>query len=252
MPVSLPMINLKRERLYRRHEIAKEKILALILSGDLVPGDRLLPERELAKELSVSRPAVRQALFSLESMGLVRITPRGTYVTLTDIGESLPPIVATMVRQRHALMEFIEFRKILEIGAVRLAALRARPEDVSRIDRYIREMESNVKDKRDPFEPDLQFHIALTRASHNLFLNEMMTLMANVAKSDAYAPIRNAVYAPPGELEAWVARSWAILEAIRAGDPELAAREMTDYLNRVEGIVKDYFEGRALEENTSL
>lgn len=236
------MSDLKRKPIPRLHEVVQEKLLARILSGELLPGDQLLPERELAAELGVSRPSVRQALSSLASTGFVQITPRGTFVSLTEIGALLRPVVAIMVRQRGALAEFIEFRKILEAGGARLAALRARPEDVAQIDQSIRRMEEAVAAGHNPLDADLQFHLAVARASHNLFVNQMMTLLTNVAEHEAYAPILNAVYRPPGELATWVERSRRVAAAIRSHDADGAAAAMTAYLNRVETLVDQHFE----------
>ena len=134
------MNNIRREPSPRRYEFVENKILELIMSGELLPGDQLVPERELANQYGVSRPSVRMALSSLAAMGLVKITPRGTYVTLRDIGESMHPVVALMVTHKHALMEFIEFRKILEVNAVQLASARARPEDINQIHHALEQM----------------------------------------------------------------------------------------------------------------
>ena len=241
------MNNIRREPSPRRYEFVENKILELIMSGELLPGDQLVPERELANQYGVSRPSVRMALSSLAAMGLVKITPRGTYVTLRDIGESMHPVVALMVTHKHALMEFIEFRKILEVNAVQLASARARPEDINQIHHALEQMAHQAREGGDPFEPDVQFHVAIARASHNLFVSDMMSMVSNVAYHDAYAPIRNAVYAPAGEVTAWIDRSRAILAAIRAGDADLAARAMTAYLNRVEELVRQYFEASSSE-----
>lgn len=238
------MVRLKRETAPRRYEQVQEEILRMIMSGELAPGDQLLPERELAAQLGVSRPSVRMALSSLASRGLVGITPRGTFVTQTDLGQALGPIMAIMVSQSHAVQEYTEFRRILEPGAVRLAARNAGPDDIRQMEQCITEMEKAVREGRSPLEPDVQFHHALGRASHNLFINQIMVLVSAVASHQEYAPILEAVYAPPGELDSWIGRSRAILSAIRAHDPEAAAREMTAYLDRVEAIVKDYFANR--------
>lgn len=237
------MSDLKRQPAVRRHEMVQEQIEALILSGQLNPGDALLPERELAQTLGVSRPSVRQALVSLESKGLVKITPRGAFVAESHLGKPLLSVVAAMVNQQDAILEFIEYRKVLEVGGVRLAALRATPKDISLIAGCIEQMEAHLRQGLDPFEPDLQMHLAIARATHNLFINEMMKLVGSWLQMETYTAIRKAVYALPGESERWVERSRSILEAIRNGDSELAAAEMTTYLDRVEETVRAYLRG---------
>jgi GntR family transcriptional repressor for pyruvate dehydrogenase complex len=156
---------MKRVPSVRRHEAVQDKIQERILAGDLNPGDMLLPERELAKMLGVSRPSVRQALVSLESRGLVTVTRRGTYVAESSIGQSLLPVIAAMVNQSDAVLDFIEYRKILEVGGARVAALRAKPGDISAIAGCIQQMEIHIQQGTDPFEPDLQMHIAIAEAS---------------------------------------------------------------------------------------
>lgn len=235
------MRKLKREPQARRHQVAQQRLLDMILHGELSPGDQLLPEREMAKALGVSRPSVRQALSSLASMGLMEITPRGSYVTTPDLSVVLLPVLVAMVRSSDTYREFFEFRVLLEVEAARLAAERRTAQDLQRLEACVRGMEEAVTAGQSMLECDFQFHLALGAASHNKLVNQMLRVLLNVVRHEAYAPLVEAVYAPAGELEAWVERSQEIVAAIRNQDADQAAGRMRTYLQRVGEITLAHF-----------
>lgn len=244
-------VKLKRETEPRRHQLVQQRLLDMILNGELAPGDQLLPERDIAKALGVSRPSVRQAISSLASLGLVQVTPRGSYVTAPDLGTVLMPVLVAMVRNGHTYWQFLEFRMLLEVEAARLAAGRRTVEDFHRLEYWLRSLEEAVRQQQSALEPDFQFHLALAAASHNDLLHQMIVALLNVVRHEAYAPLLEAVYAPPGELAAWVDRSREIVAAIRDQNTELAARAMRSYLERVAEITLGHFAARQQPPMTS-
>ena len=104
---------------------------ARILSGELKPGDKLLPERELAEEMGISRGSVNQGLLDLERMGFIRIVPRkGTFVADFMSGTS-PETLAAIMQYDSALIDpglfrdLMAMRTLIERESVRLACQRA-------------------------------------------------------------------------------------------------------------------------------
>ena len=104
---------------------AADAIKALIVSGELKPGDTLPPERKLAGMLGISRPTLREAIRVLSALNVVE--PRhggGTYVTSLDPRQLAQPINFLLQVDRMAFRHLLEVRQVLEVGAARLAAPR--------------------------------------------------------------------------------------------------------------------------------
>src|SRR5262245_27493754 len=84
------------------HEQVVEQIQQLIKNGELNPGDQLLPERELAEKLGVSRTSVRKAVARLEGMGIIAVTPRdGAYVRRRSLEDAVEPLTQILFQERE-------------------------------------------------------------------------------------------------------------------------------------------------------
>jgi DNA-binding FadR family transcriptional regulator len=114
-----------------------ESILRLVKLGLLLPGERLPSERELAKQLAVSRPTVREALRSLARTGYLKTLrgrSGGTYVLEWRTDPSHEQVRAVAREMGDELLDALDFRLVVEPGAAALAATRATAEDVGRLD----------------------------------------------------------------------------------------------------------------------
>lgn len=131
-----------------------EELRKAIYSGELKPGDPLL-ELQLARDFHVSQTSVREALFQLERLGLVRrIANRGTIVTELT---------------REEVRERLEIRIELECLAARRAATRMNPETVARLQSLVEEISAAIL-KNDYFESaraDLEFHRTVWRTAES-------------------------------------------------------------------------------------
>src|SRR3954451_13636298 len=113
-----------------------EQIRAAILTGRLKAGDRLSPERELAEQFGVSRVTVRDALRSLEAMGLiaVKVGARGGAFVTAPTGSKVAQTMSVMMMMSATTPEDIaEARLIVELGTVTLACARASDEDIAQL-----------------------------------------------------------------------------------------------------------------------
>ena len=106
-----------------------DEMQSRILSGQLKPGDRLPPERELAEELGISRGSVNQGILDLERMGFLRVVPRkGTFVA-DYIKNATPLTIAAIMNYDSTMYDaelfrgFMDFRILVERECVRLACL---------------------------------------------------------------------------------------------------------------------------------
>src|SRR5215470_1584928 len=122
---------IRRRKLYE--EVA-DRLEAMIHEGTYAPGDRLPSERELMKQYGVGRPAVREALFALQKMGLVAINSgeraRVTQPTPKVVFESLAGAARHLLGAPDGVRHFQEARAFFEIGLARYAAEHATAADI--------------------------------------------------------------------------------------------------------------------------
>jgi GntR family transcriptional regulator, transcriptional repressor for pyruvate dehydrogenase complex len=143
-------------------------LLEHLLDGDLVPGDRLPPERQLAATFDVGRSAVREALAALEILGIVEVRAgSGSYLRGTS-SELLPQTLSWgLLLESHQTAELIELRTTLEVATTRMAALRIDDVGVERLAGHLDAMAGNLHDLAALVEADMRFHSELGRAARN-------------------------------------------------------------------------------------
>ena len=165
-----------------------EQIEEMILTGALRPGEKLPPERELAEQLGISRPTLREAIIILESRGLLESRRRGGTVVL-DISEAgISDPLLELVRSRPGMVfQVLELRDALEMTAAFHAASRATPEERSAISAKHRELEAVYADPESDHETearvDFEFHLSIAETSHNLALIHVMRGLMEVLRS---------------------------------------------------------------------
>lgn len=239
MGIPVNITRKKRTRLYR--DIVAQ-IRQLIQEGSLSPGDQLLPERQLAEKLGVSRSALREALTALDSMGFIDITPGGgAYIKKIGMESMVEPLAAIMLKERENVYELLEARKILEVEIVKLAAQRASKSDLYQIKEAATEMYNDVNNNRDAHESDVSFHLALARAAQNSILYNIMTMLAGLMM-EAYGPSRKELLKDPGQNQIWCEQNFTIYEAIKNKDPDLASRLIREHLQMAEDKLRLLFE----------
>jgi GntR family transcriptional regulator, transcriptional repressor for pyruvate dehydrogenase complex len=172
----------------RTSEIIVRRIKKQISNGRLVEGHKLPAEREMARQFKTSRVSVREAYRSLEEQGLLHIrrgAEGGAFIQKFDhepVRRSLS-LVLGLGRTSHK--ELTEARMLIEPPIARLAALRARPEDIAKLERVLIQEEEEVKRAAaDSGGTAGQFHRAIADCAHNLPLVVLMNALADLtAKS---------------------------------------------------------------------
>lgn len=195
-------------------------------------GDKLPSERELAKQLSVGRSSLREAMQGLQTMGLVRIRHGvGTFFTSEPGKWLLQPLRFSESSPERLFTELIEARLLVEVRLAALAAERATEEDVVRL-RETLEMRATAQ--RGEFnERGLDFHLAIAAAAHHTVLASMLT-----AVSHLYFDVLDSLGRAAQDAEyAFRARQQVghdeILRRIEARDPQGAADAMRAHLRAV-------------------
>jgi DNA-binding FadR family transcriptional regulator len=155
----MPLTAVDNRRLYR--QIA-DQIAALIEGGEYGPGQRLPPERDLAKQLGVSRPTVREALIALEVEGFVEVRlGSGVYVSDRRSG------AASKAAVDAGPFELIRARWMIESECAALAAKNATKAQVKAIEQALDDMETARDRGVVPLEPDRDFHLRIAEATGN-------------------------------------------------------------------------------------
>lgn len=213
----------------RIHEEIIAQIREELADGRLKADDRLPSERELSERFQVSRASVREAIRALESMGLVTSkTGDGTYVS-TGSEFLLSPLVSIILQQKDVLLDIFEARKVIEPEIAALAAKRASPEEIQRLEEILEEQARQIAQGESGVEADTAFHSLLTQSTKN-----KVFLRLNDAIVDSLLETRERSLHVHGRPARSLAGHREILEAIRAKNPAEARNAMLDHLTAIE------------------
>ncbi len=194
----------------------------LVLEGSLAPGDLLLPERELAQRLDVSRPTLRQAIKIAEGRGLVMSAPEGRVVA--PIGQTITdPLIDLMAAHGMVVDDYLEFRYTTERMAAQLAARRANDVDRAQLKRCMDAIDAAHERgaEQDEADADVDLHIAVYEASHNLVVLHVMRALSGMLRTGIIEN-RSKLFQRPQTRDALRAQHRDIYEAIVRGDAEAA------------------------------
>ncbi len=220
----MPLQTVEPRRLYR--QIA-DQISALISDGEYAAGARLPAERDLAKQLGVSRPSVREALIALEVEGLLDVRV-GSGIYVTHPGER---------RQRDALagdsgpFEVIRARWLIEGECAALAAKNASPAQLAAIRASHAELIKASKRHHNPLDVDRLFHVTIAEASGNSALVLVVQTLWDQRMGPLYRSLERKLEYPKMAAET-VREHQAIVSAILRRDPRAARSAMRQHMNQ--------------------
>ncbi len=203
-----------------------EHVRRLLEAGQLKPGDRLPPERDLATQMGVSRPSVRSGLRSLQTMGIVRSRQgSGTYIV-----DGPPQLGGDPLRFLAALHgftreEMFEARRVLEVGTTGLAAERATPEQMAAMADEVTGMFASLEEPQKYLVHDVQFHRALACGSQNHVLITLIDTLSELFYEGRRQTIERAK-----DLRESAEMHRGIYTSVRARDVDEARRQMDDHL----------------------
>ncbi len=231
----MPKGSLIAEGKPRTFETILDHFKEAVSEGAIRPGDRLLPERELAAQFKVSRASLREVLRALEMMGLLSVTPgKGTFVLSPDI-QTVTGLLVLILNLRPALSkDILEVRKIIEIEAVRITCLRLSPEGASELESALKKMHSLSKKETNGLEAaetDFAFHKAIIKATHNDFLIFLYGAIKILVKQSYTERWVDSLKYIPDAVKVISEAHQAIFEAIVKGDQDLAEEKMRGHFD---------------------
>ncbi len=173
---------------FERVEYAVGSLTEFIIEGNLKPGTELPPEREMAKQIGVSKFSMREALRVLQAQGLVDISQgRRTRVADLSVGPATQIMSITLRRSKSPLFHLTEARRSLEGAIARFAAIRAEVAQIEAMQKTFSKMEHNKGNLKVCVEEDIKFHNILVRASKNIVFEMMfiplIELLSDTGKS---------------------------------------------------------------------
>lgn len=221
----MPLEAVEARRLYRQ---VADQLRSLIDSGEYAVGSRLPTERDLAEQIKVSRPTVREALIALEVEGRVRIrVGSGIYVIEPAGAPVLVPTAAVI----EGPFELLRAREFLESAIAEQAACVATKEDVARIDAALVAMENVEHPGEASMVHDRAFHVAIAGSLGNAVLVRVVGELFDQRLNPYFAQLAH-YFENPGTWRAALSEHRAVRDAIAARQPKAACDAMRRHLAR--------------------
>lgn len=225
---TLPMTtSVKPVETRRLYQTIADQINTLIRHGSFPAGARLPPERELAQQLGVSRPSLREALIALEIRGQVEIR-MGSGVYVCNGGTEAP-----LTSMGESPTELMQARAAIEGCVIVLACTRLTPDGMARLQKSVESMRELIAAGRSPLEPDRQFHMTLAEIAGNSVLTRLIGELFD-GRND---PIAAKVSGLAENITTWgvaLSEHERILRTLEACDPIAAQAAMRSHLKASE------------------
>lgn len=222
---------IRRDRLYQG---IVSQIEALLERGELKPGDQLPAERQLAEQFEVSRASVREALRSLELLGMVETRAGGgTFVRHAQADDLARPL-SSLITRGHTVADVIDVRGLVEPAVAERAARNITETEIAELREILRAQEKKVAAGQPYVEEDTRFHELIGQAARNELLTTMLGVIWDVLRASREEWLQTERRAH-SSLDA----HRRILAALEQHDPEAARAAAADHIRAVgEGILR--------------
>ena len=223
----MPLQTVAPQRLYQ--QIA-EQLRTLIAAGEFLPGSRLPAERDLAKQLGVSRPSVREALIALEVEGWVEVrTGSGVYVL--DRAQHTQSAEKTIAITEWGPLELIRARRVVEGEIAAIAALQAKRKHIDAMRQALAGMTRDASAGVLPLEGDRAFHSAIVESTGNVVLVETVHSFWDSRRGPLFTRL-GGYFETVQSWRSAIAEHTTILDAIAAHDGPAARAAMHTHMDK--------------------
>jgi GntR family transcriptional repressor for pyruvate dehydrogenase complex len=211
-----------------------DQIRSSIMNAHFSAGEKLPPERDLAKQFAVSRPTLREALNILAAAGLIE-THQGGGSTVKSLLKMSPgnPLAELIKNERERALDVVEVRKSIEACAAFYAAERSLPEDLRKLEKIVEEMAENITRKEPSLELDALFHITVAQLTHNVVWLHLMQSIFDAMK-EFQRGVWRAVYLTEDDHRTLYSQHRAVFDAINSRQPDQARDAMLAHLTFAE------------------
>ncbi len=211
---------------------AVAKQLERCITEEMKPGDLLPSERQLVQMLGVSRGSVRDAIRSLELMGLLE--PRQGIGTVVCGPDATPanPLASALLEKRKLIAELIDVRKMIEPTLAGRAALHASRDEIADMEDILARQEAKVRRGELGTDEDSEFHYSIALASNNSAILKVVDVLMDLLRETRERSLQG-----EGRQEKSLAGHRRILSALKRGDTAAAEVAMRRHVQEIENIV---------------
>ncbi len=206
----------------------------------LTPGDRLPPERQMAKQFGISRTIVRDAVNTLAGLGILEVKHRsGIYITSVDSKTLASQLSIRLIFNRHSAINLFQVRQVLETAVARWAAEKCDQDGENELKKLMQETRDCLAagNKTCFREIDSRFHILLAEISKNPIVVDLIKTLLEYMQS-----LRHFFLSLPAKIEECARQHEIIFEAVCDHSPGRAAAAMEEHLQSVLSAVTDNWE----------
>ena len=191
-------------------------------------GEKLPSENELCATFGVSRVTVRAAIQQLEILGLVETKHGGgTFVkdfSAIDSMDALHPFV--QLNRNQDVITVLEYRKVIEKGAIGLAASKITKEDLAFLEKTLASMKANKKDPEKIAEADLAFHYRIAEIARNPILSKVYALINEILSSAMFEIVTTL------GMDLGLQYHKKLIDALKSGDKTLCEEVMAEHIDK--------------------
>ena len=210
-------------------EEVADRIRVLMLDGTFPPGEPLPSERHLAERFGVSRGSIRDALRTLETIGLLETRHgQGTFPHELSVDRLVAPLASVMAYRSDLQDELLDVRRMFEPAVARVAALRAKDEDLADLQRILDTQRQKLKTNQSAIVEDTAFHAILARSTRN---RVVMSIMATL--NDLLVESRTHSLEQKGRPARSIDGHEAVVAALRRKDAEGASQAMYNHIDQI-------------------
>lgn len=234
----MSFLRIKNEKIYT---LVMNQIKSLVVNGELRSGDKLPSEKELTVLLGVSRASIRQAISTLETMGVVEARQGyGTVIAEGVTPESLADLFShAIVPMQISAIDIVESRLLFECSVAGLCARRRRQSHIDRMRELLASMKANIENGKEQDAADRMFHLVLAEGTGNESVVKLMLSVNRMLRANMWRLVREAERYRRDRVETYYAQHVALFKAIKARDAEKAEAEMRKHLLTVKKTIEE-------------
>ncbi|KFB09318.1 transcriptional regulator NanR [Nitratireductor basaltis] len=217
-----------------------DRLRAMILTGELRPGDTVPSERDLMARFGVGRPAVREALQTMHIMGLITVShgerSRVNELTPTMAFQQVDAVAQLLLTAEPENLEHLkEARKLFEVGIIKAAAVKRTEADIEELRQLLKEQRSKLGNAPDFIRGDIAFHTKIASISGN----PMITAVASAMLKWLFH-YHTSLLHWSGREDVTLDEHERIIDALAKGDADLCAEIMTVHLDRSDAYYRHH------------
>ena len=233
----------KKKRLY---EDVLEQLQEYLIREKIESGQKLPPERELAKIFNVNRVSVREAMTILEASGLVERKNRGGTFSTGAASFTTISLLQVFAKNKYLVKEPMQVRRVIEPQLARLAALNISDDLLKYLENNLQQQEKRITEGLYIIDLDREFHYCIAKATDNAIFIGMIEALHDSLEGTREKSLRF----KEGGSKSFRGHK-AIYAALEAHDPDKAEEAMANHMKQVEGMILGYLVEQAQSEEDS-